>query len=174
MKPSRNVRVILACAIPKKAKFEFIVEKCTELGVDEIIPMCTKRTEFRGDDERVGKKANRYKTVAVNAAKQSKRSTIPTIHPVTKFDEVLSNFPPNTVSFIPCLIPDAKNLIETFKINTETQNVIFFIGPEGDFTPDEIAKAIKAGCVPVSLGATVLKVDTASICVVALTNLLLS
>src|SRR3990167_2184159 len=81
LKPSRNVRVILACAIPKKAKFEFIVEKCAELGVDEIIPMCTKRTEFRGDDERVGKKANRYKTVAVNAAKQSKRSTIPTIHP---------------------------------------------------------------------------------------------
>lgn len=172
--PSRKAKIILACAIPKKTKFEFIIEKCTELGVDEIIPLATKRTEFRWDDERIQKKAGRYKTVAINAAKQSKRSTVPTIHPVSKFENTLVNFPPSTAGFIPCLIPDAKNLLSTFKISKEARNVIFFIGPEGDFTPDEVAKAIKAGCTPVSLGKTVLKVDTAAISVVALANLLLS
>jgi 16S rRNA (uracil1498-N3)-methyltransferase len=173
-KPARTSRLILACAIPKKAKFEFIIEKCTELGVDEIIPMYTKRTEFKWEEERIQKKADRYKTVAVNAAKQSKRSTIPLIREVTKFDDLIANLPPNTLSFIPCLISDTKNLLEVFKVNKDTKNILFLIGPEGDFTPDEVQKAIQAGCLPVTLGKTILKVDTASICVVSLANLILS
>ena len=172
-KPSKQVRLILACAIPKKTKFEFIIEKCTELGVDEIIPLCTKRTEFRWDEESIQKKAVRYKTVAIDAAKQSKRSVIPRIRPITKFQDMLSSLDKETAGFIPCLIADAKNLISAFKISPAVKNVIFFIGPEGDFTPDEIEQATQAGCIPVSLGSTVLKVDTAAICSVALANLLL-
>ena len=173
-KPSRNIRLTLACAIPKKTKFEFIIEKCTELGVDEIIPMHTKRTEFRFEEEKIRKKSERYKTVAINAGKQSKRSTIPTIHAVTKFTDVLSNLSPDTIAFIPCLIPNTKNLQHAFKIPANTKNILFLIGPEGDFTADEVDAAIKTGCIPVSLGPTVLKVDTAAICVIALANLFLS
>ena len=172
-KPSRNIRMILACAIPKKTKFEFIIEKCTELGVDEIIPMRTQRTEFISEESRINKKEERYKAVAINAAKQSKRSVVPVIRPVTKFENVLTNLSPDTVGFIPHLGSDTKNLIQALKNKPATRNVIFFIGPEGDFTPDEVKKAREAGCIPVSLGPTVLKVDTAYICVVSLANLLL-
>lgn len=172
-RPARDVRLILACAIPKKTKFESIIEKCTELGVDEIIPLCTTRTEFRkgGDPE---KKTQRYTAVAINAAKQSKRSVIPKIHPVTDFTQALAQISSQTIGFIPCLIQNTTGLMDAFKIPKATKNVIFFIGPEGDFTPDEIQLAIKTGCIPVSLGPTVLKVDTAAICVLAVANLLLS
>jgi 16S rRNA (uracil1498-N3)-methyltransferase len=79
--------LILACAIPKKSKFETIIEKATELGADEIIPLLTERTEVKPASQ--SKKDNRYKTIAVNAVKQSKRSTIPVIKQPQKFSVAL-------------------------------------------------------------------------------------
>jgi len=65
--------IILACAPPKKGKFEFIIEKCTELGVDEIIPLKTRRSEVVFTEDKMSAKISRFDAVAVNAAKQSKR-----------------------------------------------------------------------------------------------------
>ena len=70
----RGLKIILACAPPKKGKFEFIIEKCTELGVDEIIPLKTKRTEVIFKEDRMLAKLSRFEAVAVNAAEQSQRS----------------------------------------------------------------------------------------------------
>ena len=69
-----QAKIILACAPPKKGKFEFIIEKCTELGVDEIIPLKTKRTEVIFNADKMAGKLSRFEAVAVNAAKQSKGS----------------------------------------------------------------------------------------------------
>ncbi|MBF0523426.1 MAG: 16S rRNA (uracil(1498)-N(3))-methyltransferase, partial [Candidatus Omnitrophica bacterium] len=82
-------RLILACAIPKRGKFETIIEKCTELGVDEIVPVITSRTEVELKGERLDKKLARYQAVAVSAAKQSHRLTVPQIHLPTKFRDAL-------------------------------------------------------------------------------------
>lgn len=168
-------RLILACAIPKKAKFEYIIEKCTELGVDEIIPLKTKRSEVVFNTQKGAKKQERFQAIAVNAAKQSQRVQIPMIQPLTGLPEVLKRInPKKTKAFIPCLMGPREPLAKIFNIDPAVAEIMFFIGPEGDFTPDELNAAVQAGALGVSLGPTTLKVDTAAITVIALANLMLN
>lgn len=173
---ARNRPLIsLACAIPKKAKFETIIEKTTELGVDEIIPLITQRTEVRYTEEQAANKTERFNSVAVNAAKQCRRTVIPRIYPPEKLSKFFEKIcPPQglaSIIYIPCLRGLRLELIQAFPPGPVfPQRFIFLIGPEGDFTPGEIEGAVKNGSIPVSLGPTTLKVDTAAISVVAFTN----
>jgi len=167
-----QAKVILACAPPKKGKFEFIIEKCTELGVDVIIPLKTKRTEVVFSDDKWPGKFKRFESVAVNAAKQSKRSRVPQVHPMMPLPQVLQNLDPNGLHVFPSLHHHPKHIAQVLLKADKQKPVTIFIGPEGDFTPDEVALAIKHGCVPVSLGETVLKVETAAIASVALVKFL--
>ncbi len=174
LKKKRPMDLVLACAIPKRAKFEFIIEKCTELGVAEIIPLKTARTEVLVDNERVQKKKDRYQTVAVNAAKQCGRRDVPKILPICSIEEVLKSFDQSTLMLVACL-----SAVESLLTVLEKQDlkkfkrIIFFIGPEGDFTKEEVDFARQLGCIGVSLGSTVLKVDTAAIAIVSCANLYL-
>jgi 16S rRNA (uracil1498-N3)-methyltransferase len=167
-----QAKIILACAPPKKGKLEFIIEKCTELGVDEIIPLKTKRTEVVFKEDRMKAKISRFEAVAINAAKQSKRTKVPYIHPMTPLPQVLQNLKPDGVHLFPSLHHHPKHIAEVLLKAGKQKPITIFIGPEGDFTPDEVELAIKYGCVPVSLGDTVLKVETAAIAVVALVKFL--
>lgn len=166
-------RIILACAVPKKAKFEFIIEKCTELGVDEIIPLKTKRTEVIFSKDKLQSKQERFQKVAVNAAKQCGRLDVPKIHPMTALADVLKSRNPKGMAIIPSLNGKPKHIREVLTGAKPAGEIMVFIGPEGDFTPDEVQAAMDAGCLPVSLGETVLKVDTAAITTVALCKFLL-
>ncbi len=163
--------IILACALPKKTKFEFIIEKATELGVDEIIPLKTRRTEINLKGDRLDKKHLRYKTIAINASKQSCRSIIPAIHPITELSSALDHLTKTTTVIIPSLTGKRKNIFGTFKEIKSPKAISFLIGPEGDFTPKEYKLAQEAGCIPVTLGETVLKVETAALCAVSCAHL---
>jgi len=167
-----QAKIILACAPPKKGKFEFIIEKCTELGVDEIIPLKTQRTEVVFSEERMKGKLNRFEAVAVNAAKQSKRMKIPIIHPMTSLPQVLKGLDPAGVHLFPSLHQHSLHMAEVLLKADKKSAVTIFIGPEGDFTPEEVELAIKHGCIPVTLGDTVLKVETAAMATVALVKFL--
>ena len=162
--------IILACAIPKKAKFELIVEKATEIGVTEIVPLVTKRTDIRLTEERAGKKQTRYEKIALNAAKQSQRNTVPVIHPCQRFGDAVARIAPTGMTLIPWLEGERTLLPEALAAENinNASSIMVMIGPEGDFTRDEVARAVKAGAIPVSLGKNVLKVDTAAIVSVAL------
>ena len=159
--------IILACAIPKKSKFETIIEKTTELGVDEIIPLKTNRTEIQLRDERLAKKQTRFETVALNAAKQSQRRRIPLIHPVTSFSLALENLSKISTVIIPSLQKDRRPIFAIFKKISDAKKISILIGPEGDFTKEEYQLAADHGALAVSLGETVLKVETAAISSVA-------
>lgn len=163
--------IILACAVPKKSKFESIIEKATELSVDEIIPLKTKRTEMELKGDRLQRKIIRYQEVAVNAAKQSRRLRVPVIHPVTDLAGGLKFFPEGTTVFILSLSGERKNILEAFKTAPSPSRVAFLIGPEGDFTPQEYDLARANGCIGVSLGKTVLKVETAALVAIACAQL---
>jgi 16S rRNA (uracil1498-N3)-methyltransferase len=164
--------VTLACAIPKKSKFETILEKSTELGVDEIVPLYTQRTEVMFKAADVAKKLTRYRTIIINAAKQSQRKNLPNLHPPAKFKDYLFQLDSESTVLIPCLISPRKKISDIFKDpDHPPQKLVFLIGPEGDFTPEEVRLAVSKGGIPVSLGPTVLKVDTAAIAVLACTNL---
>jgi 16S rRNA (uracil1498-N3)-methyltransferase len=168
-----RAKIILACAVPKKAKFEFIIEKCTELGVDEIIPLRTKRTEVIFSQEKIPAKQERFQKVAVNAAKQCGRLDIPQILPMISLPEALEHCGSEILGVIASLNGRPQHIRDVLTGRGSGRSVLILIGPEGDFTPDEVQLAQDKGCVPVSLGTTVLKVDTAAIATVALARFLL-
>jgi len=164
--PAPVPRVTLACAIPKRAKFEDIIDHCTQLGVDEIIPMKTERTEvvFRGRD--FDAKMARFEKVLVSAVKQSKRLWMPVLRQPVDFCDVIAGISPEVVVFIPWLEGERVSLKEAILGAAPKRGLLFLIGPEGDFTRAEVEMARAKGGVPVSLGANVLRVDTAAAAVV--------
>ena len=166
--------IILACAIPKRSKFEIIIEKSTELGVDRIIPLHTENTEVILKEERWRTKQKRYQAVALSAVRQSKRYYIPIIQAPMTLDKALSFVDnDNTQGFIPSLQEKSQSLLNALqnKISPDNKSIIFFIGPEGDFTTDEYLLASNKGCTAVTLGSKVLRVETAAITVMAVSNL---
>ncbi len=167
-KETSQLQLILACALPKKGKFETIIEKTTELGIDEIIPLITQRTEIRLKKEAQEKKLKRFQTVAINAAKQSKRTEIPQIHSFTTFPDVLKELRAKNITIIILSLQNPQNTLKAvLEKHPESTKTAFLIGPEGDFTKEEYALAEKNQCIPVTLGKTVLKVETAAICAIA-------
>ncbi len=168
-----GVKIILACAIPKGAKFEDIIEKATELGVDEIIPLVTARTEVIYQEDKAREKLVRFTKIVVSAAKQCGRGQLPKIHPFMSLAKAFEVIPQGAVKLFPSLHGHTLHIRKALANVPRTGTVAIFIGPEGDFTSQEVAAAIKAGCQPVTLGTTVLRVDTAAISSVGLVRYLL-
>ncbi len=164
-------RLVLACAVPKRSKFEMIVEKATELGADEIIPLQTRRTEIRYTEDKRKTKQKRFEAVALAAAKQCQRSRLPVVHSPTSFARALKLIDEKTLALIPWLEGDRQDFLSALEDASTYSRVMVFIGPEGDFTPSEVEAAKSAGCRPVSLGPTVLRVETAAIATVAVLRL---
>ncbi len=157
-----ELNLALACAIPKNSRFDDIVEKTTELGISTIIPLMTKRTEIRLTKEKQTSKVMRWMKIAVSSAKQSRRAILPEIREIKTFKEVLNDFADYDLVLLPCLVGGRKAIREILQEN-RAKNILVLIGPEGDFAPDEIDSAIRKGAKPVTLGKTVLRVDTAVI-----------
>ncbi len=164
--------ISLACALPKRAKFDFIIEKATELGVATIIPLITQRTEVHLSKERQVAKLKHWHNISVSAAKQSQRTTIPKITEVKTFKEVLKSLKGFDLALLPCLSGNRRPLKEILA-EKRPKKILVFIGPEGDFTANEVDLAIRAGANLVTLGKTVLRVDTAAIFVISAINSLL-
>ncbi len=112
-------------------------------------------------------------TVTVNAAKQCRRLTIPMVHPVTPFMDVIARIDAHTHAFIPCLIGQRKSLPDALSVGT-APHIMVLIGPEGDFTDEEVDAAIAHGAIPITLGPTTLKVETAAISTIAFITLYLN
>jgi 16S rRNA (uracil1498-N3)-methyltransferase len=164
-------RIVLACALPKKAKFELILEKATELGVDEVVPVVTERTEVVVGKDTAERKDHRFFRVVLNACKQSRRVWFPEVHSIMPFADALKAFAgENNALFIPWLEGERRFILDALEEPRlrGAERVVFFIGPEGDFTPNEILLSKSFGAMPVSLGKNVLKVDTAALLTLSL------
>ncbi len=163
----------LACALPKKVKMDYIIEKTVELGVDRIIPIKTERTIVEYSPEKAKEKLKRWQAIAIEASKQCGRIKLPQIEPISEFSKVASQVKNYELAVIPHLGSGNKSLKEIFH-DFRLSSIIIFIGPEGDFSPREIKLAKENGCIGASLGDLVLKVDTAAISVIAFSRLFTS
>ncbi len=168
----KKAKIVLACAIPKRWKFDLIVEKTTELGVDRIIPLITERSIIR-IAETSHNKINRYRRIAQEASKQAKRANIPIIDQPLRFAKLSENFSNFDLILMPNLSFKKRiNIFSALKPLKNKKNILILIGPEGDFTPNEVKMAKRANAIMLSLGQNVLKVETAAIvCVAILTQL---
>jgi len=162
--PENKMQITIACAIPKKSKMDDIVDKLTQIGVARIIPLETERVIIKWDKNKKAAQQKRWEKIALSASQQSQRNSIPAIEPVQDMSKVLSRVQDYDLKLIPTLEGQRKSLKEIFSLPLPLpSNILILIGPEGDFTPEEVQMAIKAGCIPVTLGDLVLRVDTAAI-----------
>ncbi len=150
-------KISIAISLIKNAnRFEWFLEKATEIGVSEIIPLICKRTEkhhFR---------LERMKSILISAMLQSKQAWLPEISEPLKFTDVVTQEKSHQQKFIAhCNQADKKNLNDLIKKNAGSK--IILIGPEGDFTDEEINSAHHQNYIPVSLGETRLRTETAGI-----------
>jgi 16S rRNA (uracil1498-N3)-methyltransferase len=160
-----KIRVTVACALPKKGMDE-IIDKLTQLGVDTIIPMQTERVVVKLDEKRDRVRVGRWRRLAQSAAEQSQRSSIPEVKGITEFGDVIAGTDDYDLKLIPNLEGVRKRLGDVID-GFHSGNILVLIGPEGDFTPEEVKQAVQAGFIPVSLGSLVLRVDTAAVAAAA-------
>ncbi|HQU56828.1 MAG: RsmE family RNA methyltransferase [Chitinophagaceae bacterium] len=158
----KKQRVSIAMSLLKNPnRFEWFVEKATEMGVADIIPLRCERTEkksFRRD---------RIQGICISAMLQSQQCWLPQLHEPLQFDDFIKSKLEHTEKFIAHCLED-KNKQPLRLVTTEQSNTIIAIGPEGDFSPTEIQRANENDFIPVSLGDTRLRTETAGIKAAAL------
>ena len=161
------VEVVLCQGMPRGDKFDLVVQKCIEVGVSRIVPMVCERTQFGAELLKKAKKTERWRRIALEAAKQSGRGRVPRIEEIISFEEAVSNTPEGVLCIIPYEKEREKTLKSVLREHPDAQNCHIFIGPEGGFSEQEIACAVEAGAVPVTLGPRILRTETAGIAVIA-------
>ena len=162
--------ITLAQALPKGPAMDAIVRKATEIGARRIVPIESARTQVHLDGDRSDKKAGKWQVAALEAAKQCGNPWLPEIAQVQPLDAFLKTSGASTdeCKLIASLHPGAKPLksvLADFKATRghAPKKAVWLIGPEGDFTPDEMSAALAAGFAPVTLGPLVLRCETAAV-----------
>lgn len=156
--PPRTNRVTIAISpIKHTARFEWFLEKATEIGVSTIIPLLCERTE------RQSIRTDRLRNILVSAMLQSQQAWLPVLTEPTPFSQLLTQTPTGQ-AYIAHLLEAPRATASLAAISTaETTNPLILIGPEGDFTPKEVDMALAAKLIPVSLGQNRLRTETAGL-----------
>ena len=161
IQPKQQKRIHLIFAPIKKHRMDWLIEKAVELGVTDFHPVITQNTEVRKIN------AERVTQQIFEAAEQCERFVIPALHTIEKLDTLLDSWPAK-IPLLACIERYEAKLIQDITI-AEDQDVAFFIGPEGGFTIEEKDKTAKQS-IPVNLGETILRCETAVIKALVLLN----
>jgi 16S rRNA (uracil1498-N3)-methyltransferase len=166
--PPLRCRITLGQAIPKGKNMELIVQKAVEIGAAEIGPLISERTIVDLDKKEAEQKQAKWQQIAIEAAKQCGQNWLPQVHTPQKPKEFFSHVGVFDLHLIGSLQPDAIHLKKILADYAEQhrdrpQSILMMVGPEGDFTPAELALAKSHGCQPITLGPIILRVETAAI-----------
>lgn len=162
--PHWGQQIVLAVAPTKNLdRMEDMADRVTEMGVDRIIPLLCQ------NNERKVLKTERLQKILVSAMKQSLKATLPRLDEMTPFKQLMAMpFKGNRfIAYTDPMLPRErrKTLAQAYEPGTDT---MLAIGPEGDFSPSEIEAALEAGFIPVSLGQSRLRTETAAMYAVAI------
>ncbi len=159
----RPLPVTLAVAMPKGARQDTLIEKCTELGVEALWPVLTARTVVR---PRPGRHEH-WRRVGIAAAKQAGRAYLPAILSPMPFEELASSLHRFDLALFGNAGPEAEPLLSHLESRPPGRRYLMAIGPEGGFTSEEQAALVDAGAVPVRLGRWTLRTETAAVTALA-------
>lgn len=166
--PQDLPKVTLVQGIPKGDKMDLIVQKATELGLKGLIPLLSERVVVKLEEDKKLKRCERWRRIAIEAAKQCRRPDIPEINSPASWEQVLGNLPPEAAALIPWEEETAESL-KSFLLHSEPPEEIYvFIGPEGGFSLEEVERARLHGVRPVTLGPRILRTETAGLAVLAM------
>lgn len=160
--PKRKIRMAVS-PLKNMHRFEWFLEKATEIGITEMVPLLCSRTEKQHI------RADRLKAILVSAMLQSQQCWLPLLHEPTRYTAFVkdaANHQPSTKKFIAHCLADEPR--EALPGQHPFDDAIIMIGPEGDFTIDEVELALQYDFLPVSLGDTRLRSETAAIVAVTI------
>lgn len=164
-----HIRVTLFQGIPKQQKMEFVVQKCTELGLDTLVPVFMERTVVK-DKGDYWKKVVRYQQIAEEAAKQSQRGVMPEVRQATTFMDMVERLSGFQLVLFPYEEEEETTIKEVLQgIEEGIKRIAIIIGPEGGFSKEEAEMIIGQGGIPLSLGKTILRTETAGMAALAMT-----
>ena len=168
--PPSRIHVTLCQAVPKGEKMEGIIRHSTELGVERIIPFIAERSVPRWRPEQLPRKRERWQKIAIDASRQCGRTDVPEVGEIVTFEKMLRGIPEGGLRLIPWEEETATGLRDILRdpARAGVTEFVLAIGPEGGFSVGEIDQARQAGFLSVSLGRRVLRVETASLAVVAI------
>jgi 16S rRNA (uracil1498-N3)-methyltransferase len=160
-------RLTLVLAVFKFDRMEWAIEKCTELGVTRIVPVIARRTDAHLVSAAV-KRAERWQRIALQAAEQSRRDTVPEIAPPTKLSDTL-----RLSAGLRLVLSESEEQTQLRDVlksqpTDSTGEMILAVGPEGGWTDEELHQFQQAGWISASLGNTILRTETAAIAAAAI------
>jgi 16S rRNA (uracil1498-N3)-methyltransferase len=164
--------ITLAQAVPKGKTMEWIIEKATELGAAEIVPLLSERTVVRGTEGDHVRKQHKWQRVAIEACKQCGQNFLPRVADPCAPKAFFARGRRFDLMLIASLQSDSlplKEVLADFGKDLPA-SVLILVGPEGDFTPSEISMAKGSGCRPITLGPIILRTETAAIYCMSVLN----
>lgn len=167
------LHTILVQGIAKGEKMDYIIQKATELGVNEIIPVETAFCVVKLDEHKKTERAQRWQKIANEAAKQSKRGKVPKVHVPCSWPNVFSLLSEDALKILLWESEENTHLNEILEMHQQKKNLVLFIGPEGGLAPEEVHFAVQNGAVSVGLGRRILRTETAGMAVLAITQYIL-
>lgn len=166
------VEIVLYQGLPKADKMELIVQKSTELGIAKIVPVEMDRCVVKLKDKDRAKKQDRWQKIAYEAAKQSKRSKIPTVElpiKLTQLEEAFKGYDLVIFLYENEKEKGLKKSLETLK----GKRIAIVVGPEGGFSDSEAELLEKYGCISTTLGPRILRTETAGLACVSIIQFVL-
>lgn len=153
-----DIHIILYQALLKSDHFEFVLQKCTEIGVSIFVPIVCERCVARKPG---ANKIQRWEKVIKEATEQSGRGMMPVLKPTLSFEDACHSA--KGFSLIASIGPDSIKLSHVLRSNNPLSTINIFIGPEGGFTTDELELTQRCGIQKISLGPRVLRTETAGL-----------
>ena len=174
-RPSRSWEITLLQAVPKGKLIEAIIQKATELGASRIVPLLSERVVHQLDDKGAAQKAEKCQSVAIEAIKQCGAAWLPKVEPPQTPQQFLDRKESFELPLVASLQGDSKHPRQYFaefqaRMKRKPQSVSVWVGPEGDFTLDELDAIQAAGALPITLGNLVLRSETAAIYCLSVLN----
>jgi 16S rRNA (uracil1498-N3)-methyltransferase len=158
------IEIHLIQALPKKEKFEWIIQKATELGVSSVLPCESDHSITLEERNSRQEKSHRWQAVATKAAQQSRRARIPALYPVLSFRDAVEIGQENDLNLLLWEKESSKGIRRALtKLRDTVSTVTLVAGPDGGFSPREVGLAQQKGFTSVGLGERILRAETAAI-----------
>jgi len=166
------LQLTLALGVTKGEKMDFVVEKATELGVAAILPFTSSFTVPKLDDKKIAKRSERWRKIALSAAKQCGRTQVPEILPLCEFRRMVAGAGDRELRLLFWEKETAQSLRQVYQSNADAPAILVVIGPEGGMSSVEAELALARGFHSVHMGRRILRAETAAVTALSLVQFL--